>query len=126
MSVPNQILDGTPAYGSVNLTINSVVYACNTFNCTTDTKEAEDETILGYPQRRRVVRGRYKITAEVQLATNSTTYPKFGDTFTFTPKNDSSITFYIDSTEQPLTNDAGSFNTIPITATGAIGDVTTS
>jgi hypothetical protein len=96
MAQPTYVLDGTMAYGSETLTINSVAYIVNNLKCEGSATEASDETATGAPNRMRITKGRYTITAQLQLAASNTVYPTLGQTFPYTPPNESSaLTFAI-------------------------------
>ncbi len=95
MSNPAQILDGAPPIGTTALTINSVTYLVNTKSIKCEYASAENRKANATPNQKVWVKGRYMFEAELQLETTSTAYPQGGQTFTYTPPNESSITFVV-------------------------------
>ena len=125
MAVPKIILDGTQAYGTRTLTIGGVAYKVNNISVTRPSTEAEDENTDGTPNRRRETRGRATLTGELQLATSSTAYPKFGDTFSATfDAQYGSETFVLKPVPYGETNAAGDIRVVAIEATEVINSIT--
>lgn len=117
MAVPNQILDGTPAYGTSSITIDSVTYIVNKETITPNWATAEDFTASGLPNRKRWTKGRYTWQGELQLADSSTEFPTPGATFTRTPPNEASaVTFAVTTVPYEADNQPGSIRVANVTA----------
>lgn len=125
MAVPKIVLDGTMAYGSRVLTINSVAYIVNNIQITRPSTEAEDEKQDGTPGRRRETRGRAEFSGELQLAASNTAYPKFGDTFSATfDAQYGAETFALQPVPYGETNAAGDIRVVNITAKEVVNSIT--
>jgi len=117
MPVPNQILDGTPAYGTTTITINAVTYIVNKKTITPNWSSTEDFTAAGLPNRKHWTKGRYTWQAELQLASGSTAFPAPGATFTDTPPNETSaVTFAVTVVPQEEDNTPGGIRVVNVTA----------
>ena len=115
MSVPRIALDGSMAYGSRVITINSIAYVMNSLSVETSTNEAADFNSDGTPNRIRKTRGARKWSGELQLATSSTARPKFGDTFTATYDSSyGSETYMLDDVPYEEDNNANSIRVIKV------------
>lgn len=115
MSVPSIVTDGTMAYGTQSVTINSVAYIINNVKVARPVKEANDEDTVGKPGRNRYTVGVDELTGDLQLATNSTAYPKFGDTFTLTlDSNYGSETWIVMPMEAEQTNEGTAIRSAPL------------
>lgn len=126
MASPTIILDGSQAYGSRVLTINSVAYIANSINIDRPVTEAEDFLAAGAPGRKRSTAQRATFTAELQLATSSTVYPARGMTFTDTFDSQfGAETFVIDVVPHQETNDAGAIRTLNVSGWKVINGITT-
>ena len=127
MSVPKMYLDGTMAYGSrtITTTTGAVTYIASNIKVDRPTTEAIDEHADGTPGRRRETAGVATLTAELQLATSSTAYPVFGDTFTTTlDSNYGSETWVISPVPHEEDNKPGSIRVVNITAKKVINSIT--
>ena len=82
MAVPRILLDGSMAYGSRIITVSGVAYTMESFTVEPSTDMAEDKNSDGTPNRVRKTRGLRKWSGTLQLATNTTARPIFGNTFT--------------------------------------------
>jgi hypothetical protein len=117
MAVPNQLLDGTPQYGTDSITINSVTYIVNKETITPSWASTEDFTAAGLPSRKHWSKGRYKWTGELQLASGSTAFPAPGATFTRTPPNESlAVMFAVTEVPFEADNTPGGIRVVNITA----------
>lgn len=127
MPVPNGYLDGTMQYGTSPVTINAVTYILNNISVDRPSTEAKDQNSVGSDQRRRVTATNPTLSAELQLATSSTTRPKFGDTFSVTlDSNYGSETWALDPVNYEADNGPGNIRVVKITAQKVInGSVTT-
>lgn len=128
MSVPSIVLDGAAPYGSRIITINSVPYKVNNIRIARPVSEANDRDTDGSPGRNRYTEGVATLTGEVQLATGSTAYPKFGDTFPLNvDPNYGSETWIVFSAEYAEDNEDTSIRVAPITCRKASNpsDITT-
>lgn len=132
MAVNSLVLDGSQAYGvtigtSGVLTINGVAYKCNNWQPTRANTIAEDYNPNGTPGRWRMTAGFDTFSAELQLATDSTAYPKAGDTFSATcDSNYGAETWCVDFVAVPQTNGAGDIRVIPITGRKVYNGISTS
>ena len=126
MPVPKIVLDGSMPYGSRILTINAVTYKVNSLTIPRATATAEDNDEAGNPNRKRWTATRHVLTAELQLATGSTVYPQFGNTFSGTfDSNYGSENYVIVAADYEETNDPGAIRTVSITAEQVINTITT-
>lgn len=126
MSVPNIVLDGTMAYGSQTVTINSVSYIANNIQITRGKDEVIDTNATGIPARRRATETLATISCELQLAASSTAYPKFGQTMTLTvDANYGSEDWVLDPVNHTETREAGDIRVLNITGVKKMGTVTT-
>jgi len=126
MPVPNIVLDGSMPYGSRTLTINAVTYKVNSLDIDRPTATAEDNNTDGSPNRARWTAQRSTLAAELQLATGSTAYPQFGQTFTDTfDSNYGAETFVVTAAAYSESNDPGEIRTVSITASEVINSITT-
>jgi|DEB3_MinimDraft_2_1074329.scaffolds.fasta_scaffold04937_4 hypothetical protein len=127
--MPNtRYIDGSQAYGSASITIDSVAYIVNSFNVTRPTTEAIDYDVNGLPARRRSTLGLAEFSAELQLAASNTAHPQHGDTFTYeVDPNFASELWVVDSCVPNISNDAGAMRTLSVTGKKVInGSVTAS
>lgn len=126
MAIPNQILDGTPAYGTTSITINSVTYIVNKETITPNWTSTETQNADGTPNQKRWTKGRYTAEYELQLASGSTAFPPAGSTFTRTPPNETSpVTFVTTSVPYEAENSPGSIRTAKVTAESTVNAITT-
>ena len=126
MPVPSFVLDGAMAYGSRTLTINAVTYKVVSLDIARPTVAAEDNLQTSAPGRKRWTGQRAQLTATLQLATGSTAYPQFGNTFTDTfDSNYGSETFVITEPPYSESNDPGEIRTVSITAEAVLIGITT-
>ena len=126
MSVPNQILDGTPAYGTNTITVNAVTYIVNKETCTPNWGTAENHTAAGLPNQKRWTKGRYTYQGEWQLATSGTAFPPPGTTFTYTPPNEASAaTFVVTTVPFESSNQPGEIRVANVTAESVVNSITT-
>ncbi len=126
MSVPNIVLDGTMAYGSQTVTINSVSYIANNIQITRGKDEVIDTNATGIPARRRATETLATISCELQLAASSTAYPKFGQTMTLTvDANYGAEDWVLDPVNHTETREAGDIRVLNITGVKKMGTVTT-
>lgn len=126
MSVPNIVLDGTMAYGSQTVTINSVSYIANNIQITRGKDEVIDPNATGVPSRRRATETLATISCELQLAASSTAYPKFGQTFTLTvDANYGAEDWVLDPVNHTETREAGDIRVLNVTGVKKMGTVTT-
>ena len=117
MAIPNQILDGTPAYGTDIITINAVTYIVNKETITPNWTSAEDHTAAGLPGRKHWTKGRYTWQGELQLASASTAFPAAGATFTRTPPNETSaLTFAVIGVPFEADNAPGAIRVVNVSA----------
>lgn len=87
MAAPVIVIDGAQAYGTPNsgvVTINATAYIIENFVVDRGNSEAMSRDGRGVPNRQRFTADVPTATCDLQLATSSTPYPNFGDTFTFT------------------------------------------
>jgi len=125
MAVPNEILDGAPPHGTSTVTINSITYIVNKETITPEWKSAENSTSTGRPNQMVLVKGRYKIVFELQLASSGTAFPPPGAQFFRTPPNESSpITFFVSEVPYEATNEV-QIRVANVTALEAIATITT-
>lgn len=114
------------AYGTQAITINSVTYIVNNFNVSRSADEVVDTNAVGTPTRARATETLASFTAELQLATSSTAYPKFGQTFALTvDANYGSETWRLDPVNHSETREAGDIRVLNISGKKAIGTITT-
>ncbi len=126
MAIPNQILDGTPAYGTTSITIGANTYVLNKESMTLSWTSAENFTAAGLPNQKRWTKGRWQFSAELQLGSGATTYPVSGTTFTRTPPNETSaVTFVVLEMPYESDNQPGSIRVANMTAEQVIGSITT-
>jgi hypothetical protein len=126
MAIPNQILDGSPQYGTSNLTIGGTTYICNNIACTMTWTSAENQTAAGLPYQKRWTRGRWQFSTELQIATSGTPYPVSGTTFSYQPPNETSaLTFVVLEVPFNATNSPGEIRVINMTAEEARIGITT-
>ena len=126
MAVPNQILDGTPAYGTTSITINAVTYIVNKETITPNWSNAETYNADGTPNQKRWTKGRYTAEYELQLASGSTAFPPPGSTFTRTPPNETSaVTFVTTTVPFEAENAPGSIRTAKVSAESTVNAITT-
>lgn len=131
MAIPSEVLDGAPPVGTHGtVTIGGTAYVILDEKVTPHWKEVMDTTATGAPYRRRRVKDRYTIELELQLNRAAAVaygggYPIPGATFPWQIANEaSSTTFVVDDT--PENRVAGTaIETAKITATQAIGSITT-
>jgi hypothetical protein len=117
MPTPAIVLDGTMAYGTQSVTINSVVYLINNVKVARAVGEAHDEGVDGRPARNRYTAGVDELTGELQLATSATAYPAFGGTFTLTlDSNYGSETWIVMPTDAEQSNSATEIRVAPLKA----------
>jgi len=117
MAIPNQILDGTPAYGTDTITINAVTYIVNKETITPNWASTEDFTAAGLPNRKHWTKGRYTWQGELQLASSATAFPAPGATFTRTPPNETSaVTFAVTVVPFEADNTPGGIRVLNVTA----------
>lgn len=86
MAAPRIILDGGMAYGVIVngtgvITINTVPYKLNNVEVSRPSSEVVQHNPDGTPAQRRETADIATLTAELQLATQTTAYPMFGQTF---------------------------------------------
>lgn len=127
--MPNtQVLDGAMKYGSFVATISSVAYILNNFQVSRPTNHLVDIGVAGLPARSRTVQQQATFTCEAQIATGSTAYPEFGDTFTATiDANYGEETWVIHEVTPNISNDSGSLTTLSISGVKALtGTITAS
>lgn len=126
MSVPNIVLDGVMAYGSQTVTINSVTYIGNNIQISRGKDEVIDTGATGIPTRRRATETLATISLELQLATSSTAYPKFGQTLTLTvDANYGAEDFVLDPVNHSETREAGDIRVLNLTGVKKMGTITT-
>jgi hypothetical protein len=126
MSVPNIVLDGVMAYGSQTVTINSVTYIANNVQISRGKDEVIDTGATGIPTRRRATETLATISMELQLATSSTAYPKFGQTATLTvDANYGAEDWVLDPVNHTETREAGDIRVLNITGVKKMGTITT-
>ena len=126
MPTPNIVLDGSQPYGSRTLTINGVAYKANNIQIQRPTTDVEDQSTDGTPGRARYTRQRATLTAELQLATSSTAYPIFGNTFSATfDSNIGSETFVLMLTPWEESNSPSEIRVANITAKTVVNSITT-
>lgn len=125
MAVPRIVLDGTMGYGVIigtsgTITINAVAYIVNNWQVTRGVQEAKDYKADGGVGRQRKTADFDTFSCELQLATGSTAYPKFGDSFSVTCDDQyGPETWYCDPVSVPQTNDAGAIRVVPLTGSKA-------
>ena len=131
MAVPRITVDGAQAYGVIVgssgvITINAIVYKVNNVSINRASQEAKDYVPDGGPGRRRVTADFDSGTMELQLATGSTAYPKFGDQFTMqVDSNYGTETWYCLPVNVPQDNSAGAIRVIPLEFNKAYNTVST-
>ena len=112
-------------FGASDVTINAVVYIVNSFTPDRPTSDVVDHTGVGVPSRRRVVMGQATFSAELQLATASTAFPKPGDTFSYTvDSNFGSETWVVDSAMADFSSDPGNIRSLKVTGKKLLSSVT--
>lgn len=117
MPPPSQIIDGQMCYGSRVLTINGLPFIANNIRIARPSTEAQDKTIKGNPGRRRETADIPDFSAELQLATQTTAYPQFGDTFHDTfDSNYGDETFVLRPVPHAEDNGEGNIRVVNITA----------
>jgi len=118
------VLDGTMAYGTPNsgvITIDSIVYILENVNVDRGVSNAMTRDGRGVPNRQRFTADVPTLTADLQLATSSTAYPAFGETFTITvDAHYGSETFIVQPQAFVATNGEGDIRIAPLKATKAI------
>lgn len=129
--VPAEILDGAPPVGTIGtITIDSVAFPVLSEKLTPTWKSVEDYTAIGYPNRKRWVKDRYKLDLTLQLSrlsghTYGGAYPISGSTFTYVVSGETAAVNFV-VTEVPIERDNGqAIETAKITAEQTIGTVTT-
>ena len=123
---PSIVLDGTMAYGSRSITINGTAYILNNFTIDRPTIEASDETAVGAPGRRRETAGRATLTGELQLATSTTPFPQFGDTWTMTCDSNYGVeTWQASPPSYTESNQPSDIRVVPLKATKVYYGITT-
>lgn len=127
MPVPNQILDGTPPYGTKGtITLAGTAYIIEDEDLTPNWGTAEDRTATGNPSRKRWVKGRYTLKLKLQMASAATPYPPPGTTFTYAVKNEASApTFVIVETPEKRNNETSFIEVIEVTAESVVYSITT-
>lgn len=124
-SQPGRVFDGTMVSGTPVLTIDTESFILNNFKVSRAVNEAMDDNQYGSPQRLRKTQGLHTWTAEMQLASASTTWPLFGDTFTVDIGTGyGSEKFVFDPPDYEADNQPGSIRVIPakgwVSLTGTI------
>ena len=125
--MPNPIYfqDGTMPFGTSAVTINAVDYVVNSFTPDRPVSEVTDHTGVGVPSRARVVMGHAGFSAELQLATSATAFPKPGDTFSYTvDSNFGSETWVIHNATADFSSDPGTIRTLKVTGKKLLSSVT--
>lgn len=113
-------------YGSTAVTINSVVYIVKSFTPDRPVSEVVDEDANGSDARARVVRKQSGFSAELQLATSSTAYPQFGQTFSYTvDSNYGAETWVVHNAIPNISNAAGDIRTVNVTGKSVLVSITT-
>ena len=126
MPVPSSFLDGEMPYGTTPVTIDGETYIVKSFVPDNPVAEVVDENSTGGDSRARVVRKQRGFSAELQLATSSTVYPQFGDTFTYvTDANYGTETWVVHTATAPRSNGAGDIRTVSVTGKSVINSITT-
>lgn len=121
MPVPNSYLDGEMPYGTTPVVINGVTYIVKSFTPDNPVAEVVDEGSNGEDTRARVVRKQRGFSAELQLATNSTAYPKFSDSFSYvTDPNFGTEYWVVQTSVVARSNAAGDIRTCSITGKSII------
>ena len=114
------------AYGSRTVTINAVTYIANNIQISRGKDEVIDTGSTGIPTRRRATETLATISCELQLATSSTAYPKFGQTMTLeVESNYGSEDWVLDPVNHTETREAGDIRVVNITGVKKMGTVTT-
>lgn len=114
------------AYGSQAVTINSVSYIANNVQISRGKDEVIDTGATGIPTRRRATETLATISMELQLATGSTAYPKFGQTATLTvDSNYGAEDWVLDPVNHSETREAGDIRVLNITGVKKMGTITT-
>ena len=123
-----QVLDGAMKYGSITVTIDGVDYILNNFQVSRPVNHLVDPGVTGLPARSRTVAQQATFTAEAQVATGTTAYPQFGDTFSATiDANYGAETWIVHEVAPNISNDAGALITLSISGVKSItGTVTAS
>jgi hypothetical protein len=126
MPVPNSFLDGEMPYGTTPVTIDGETYIVKSFTPDNPVAEVVDEDSNGSDSRARVVRKQRGFSAELQLATSSTAYPQFGDTFTYiTDPNYGTENWVVHTATVPRSNGASDIRTVSLTGKSVINSITT-
>lgn len=111
MPVP-YLTAATLPYGSRVVTVGATGYIANSFSVSESLNVIERTDILGAPNGAIGIRQARTGSAQLQLATTSTTYPGYGDEFASLVKG-ASVTFFI--TEAGFPEEAGGFKVVDIT-----------
>ena len=99
MPVPYLTIANLP-YGSRVITVGAVGYIANSFSVSESLNVIERTDALGAPNGAVGIRQARTGSAQLQLATTSTTYPGYGDAFSTTVKG-SAVTFFITEASFP-------------------------
>ena len=125
-TVPRSFRDGDMPFGTTDVSINSVTYIVKSFSPDNPVAEVVDENAIGTDSRARVIRKQRGFSAELQLATSSTAYPKFGDTFTYVTDSQYGTETWVVHTAVPnVSNAAGDIRTVSITGKEVLSSITT-
>lgn len=117
---PTLILDGTQRYGvtvgsSGVLTIGGVAYKASNVNITRNFQEAKDYVPSGAPGRKRLTQDFDTGTMELQLATSTTVFPSFGQSFTMEFDSNYGVeTWYIGQMTTVQSNSAGEIQVVSV------------
>ena len=121
MPVPSSYLDGEMPYGTTPVVINGVTYIVKSFTPDNPVDEVVDQDSNGGDSRARVVRKQRGFTAELQLATTATAYPKFSDSFAYaTDANYGTEYWVIQTSTVTRSNAAGDIRTCNVTGKSII------
>ena len=125
MASPSYYADGSPGSGTPTISISAVTYVAENITINRPVVEAEDFTLVGKPNRKRVVALRANGTCTIQADAGSSGKPKMGDTFSLTvDDNFGAETWVIKEVPFEASNDGGSLRKYSITFDKVINSIT--
>mgnify|MGYP003652467529 CR=1 FL=1 len=115
------------AYGTASVSISGGgTFIANNIQISRGKDEVIDTGATGIPTRRRATETLATISMELQLATSSTTYPKFGNTLSLTvDSNYGAEDWVLDPVNHTETREAGDIRVLNITGVKKMGTITT-
>ena len=126
MASPSYYTDGSPAFGTPTITINAATYVAENITINRPVIEAEDFTLVGIPNRKRVTAARANGTMTIQAASGTSGKPQMGQTFTLTTDdNFGAETWVIKEVPYEAQNEASQLRKFNITFDKVTSSITT-